>query len=99
MIIDFRSEGKLSLRKQVRLWQHVIRQPMMDSFVATTRALVGNTTEPLTLIHSQTQVNTSKPINVTYELAKVGGKLDTANFTLDSVTLPDQGTTGLPGNV
>lgn len=61
---------------------------------ATTRALVGNTTEPLIPIHSQTQVNTSKPINVTYELAKVGGKLDTANFTLDSVTLPDQGTTG-----
>ncbi|MCK8083999.1 cadherin-like domain-containing protein [Vibrio sp. 1CM8B] len=61
---------------------------------ATTRALVGNTTEQLIPIHSQTQVNRSEPINVRYELAKVGGELDTANFTLDSVTLPDQGTTG-----
>ncbi|PTQ06007.1 adhesion domain-containing protein [Vibrio sp. ZF 223] len=61
---------------------------------ATTRALVGNTTEQLIPIHSQTQLNTSKLIDVTYELAKVGGELDTANFTLDSVTLPDQGSTG-----
>ncbi|EHV5551063.1 hypothetical protein K0W38_002245 [Vibrio vulnificus] len=61
---------------------------------ATTRVLVGNTTEQLIPIHSQTQVNTSKPIDVAYELAKVGGELDTANFTLNSLTLPDQGTTG-----
>ena len=61
---------------------------------ATTRALVGNTTEELPPVHSQTQLNTSKLIDVTYELAKVGGELDTANFTLDSVTLPDQGATG-----
>lgn len=61
---------------------------------ATTRALVGNTTEQLIPIHSQTQVSTSKVIDVAYELSKVGGELDIANFTLDSVTLPDQGSTG-----
>lgn len=65
-----------------------------DFASATTRALVGNNTELLTPIHGQTQMDESVVIDLAYELAKVGIELDVINYTLDTVTLPAQVSTG-----